>query len=233
MAGGKDTVCAIILAGGVGSRMKSNTTKQMMQICGVSVLKRCVLAFEACEDITEIVVVARQSEMDFVKAELSGLNKISNIVPGGKCRAESAICGLRAVGGDVQYIAVHDAARPLIKPENISAVIRVAKEKGAATLASRVKDTIKIVDEDGKILSTPVRSSLVGASTPQIFSKKLYELAIESYSGDLAEITDDNMLVEMLGHPVFTVISDDPNPKITVSEDVFIAEQIIKGEQNV
>lgn len=233
MAGGKDTVCAIILAGGVGSRMKSNTTKQMMQICGVSVLKRCVLAFEACEDITEIVVVARQSEMDFVKAELSGLNKISSVVPGGKCRAESAICGLRAVGDDVQYIAVHDAARPLIKPENISAVIRAAKEKGAATLASRVKDTIKIVDEDGKILSTPVRSSLVGASTPQIFCKKLYELAIESYSGDLAEITDDNMLVEMLGHPVFTVISDDPNPKITVSEDVFIAEQIIKGEQNV
>lgn len=229
----KDSVCALILAAGIGSRMKSDTTKQKMQLGGMSVLKRCVLAFEACSDVSEIVVVTRECELCFAKEELRGIKKITNIVIGGKCRAESAICGLRVISKDAGYVAIHDAARPLILPENISSVINLAKEKGAATLASRVTDTVKIIDGEGKILSTPDRSFLVKATTPQVFKREIYEQAIESYVGELSQITDDNMLVEMAGNTVYTLISDDPNPKITVSEDIFVAEQIIRGEKNV
>ena len=229
----KDRVAALILAAGLGTRMRSNTTKQRMLIGGVSVLKRCVCAFEACPDICEIVVVARETELDFVRNELKGIKKLSNVVVGGKCRAESAICGMRAVSENSDFIAIHDAARPLIKPENISKVIKTAKEKGAATLASRVVDTVKIIDSDGRIISTPNRSTLVKATTPQIFKKEIYEHSVQNYNGELSAITDDNMLVEIAGYSVYSVISDDPNPKITVLEDLFVAEEILKGEKNV
>ena len=230
---GNDKVCAIILAAGIGSRMKADKTKQRMLLSGISVLRRCVLAFESCEDISEIVVVSRQSELDFAKAELDGIKKLSAIVPGGACRAESAICGLKAVMSDAGYVAFHDAARPLIKPRVISAIASLAKDKGAATAAIAVTDTVKIINNEGKILSTPKRSTLVRATTPQIFKREIYEQAVKEYSGDLALITDDNMLVEMLDVPVYTLISDEPNPKITTKEDILLAELIINGGENV
>ena len=228
-----DKTCAIILAGGIGSRMKSDTTKQRIQLLGISVLRRCVLSFDACPDISQIVVVSRIEELEFAKSELKDIKKLKEVVTGGSSRAESAMLGFKAVDSDVDYIAIHDAARPLIKPDVISKVIAVAKEKGAATAAGSVTDTVKVIDNEGKIISTPMRSTLVRATTPQIFRREIYSKAIDSYSGDLSLITDDNMLVEMLGVPVYTVVSDIPNPKITTKEDICFAELLIKGEKNV
>ncbi len=230
---GNNKACAVIVAAGIGRRMKADTTKQKMTLGGISVLRRCVLAFERCEDISEIVVVSREAELEFAKSELKDITKLSGIVPGGACRAESAICGLNAVRSDAEFIAVHDAARPLITPSVISDVLSLAKEKGAATAAAKVTDTVKIINNEGKVLETPDRSTLVRATTPQIFKRDIYESAVKGYRGDLAIITDDNMLVEMAGYPVYTVISDEPNPKITTMEDIYLAELILEGAKNV
>ena len=227
------SACAIILAGGVGSRMKSEVTKQKMLISGISILRRCVSAFDKCDDIDEIIVVAREDELDFAVNETENLTKRVRVVAGGATRYESAVCGFRAVGDKIEYVAIHDAARPLITPEMICDVLRVAKEKGSATAAAKVTDTVKVIDIEGKIVSTPNRDALVRATTPQIFRKDIYERAVNRYSGDANHITDDNMLVEMLGEPVYTVVSDVPNPKITTPEDIYYAELLIKGEENV
>ena len=221
---------AVILAGGSGKRMESNVTKQRMTLGKMSVLKRSVLAFEKCEDITDIVVVTREDEVEFFRKELSDISKMRTVCAGGDCRVESAKRGFACVDKACEYVAIHDAARPLIRPCDISLVLDSAKEKGAAFAAAPLYDTVKIVDDKGRVTDTPVRSSLVRATTPQIFKKAVYEMAI-SFCSDFSNVTDDNMMVEKMGHDVYAVLLDNENPKITTRNDIKLAELLL-GEDN-
>jgi len=220
-------VCAILLCAGSGTRMNSDTTKQRLVIGSMSVVKRCALAFEACSRIDGIVVVAKSDEIDFVKSELSGIQKLCTVVKGGSTRSESARKGFESVPEGFGYIAIHDVARCLIKPEDITRVVEKARETGAATAVSSVTDTVKIVDDDGIIRQTVDRNTVYRATTPQIFSIELYKKAIsKSYDG--IEITDDNMLVEMCGADVYTVDIGSENIKITTKGDLEYAEFLLK-----
>ena len=221
-------VSAIILAGGSGSRMNSSVTKQRMMLGNISVLRRCVLTFEKCSEVDEIIVVAKESEINEIRVELADIAKLSKVVPGGASRAESAMNGVSAMNYQSDYVAIHDAARPAITSEMIEKVIFIAKEKGCATAASRTTDTLKLVDSDGKIKKTLDRNFIVRATTPQVFKREIYERALDKNKNDLSCFTDDNMLVESIGENIYAVIFDKENPKITTQDDFEYVELLLR-----
>lgn len=226
-------IFAIILAGGNSSRMNSATTKQRMTICGHSVIWHTVRAFEKCNDIDKIIVVAKDEEQDFMRSELSEFSKIYNIVTGGKTRAESSYNGLLAISADCTMVAIHDAARCLITSCGISRVIDKARVCGAATAATRVTDTVKRIDKDGIVIETIDRDALCRVQTPQVFG---YRGIMDAFASvDLLDVryTDDNMIYERSGGYVYTVDVGADNIKITEPRDILLAELILKERENV
>ena len=229
----KFNTAAIILAGGTGSRMQSDKTKQFIDILGKTVLERTVLAFDKCELINEIVVVVREGEESDAITLINKLNisKSFKTVIGGACRAESAKNGFLAISQDTDFVAVHDAARCLITPEMIDKVVKMAYKTSAATAVCSVSDTVKQVDKDGKIVATIPRETVFRAQTPQVFSKDVYNRALIRCE-DLSAITDDNMLLENIGADIYAVDLGYNNIKITTQEDLRLAKNILteRGE---
>ena len=221
-------VSAIILAGGTGSRMNSQIKKQMITIEGHSVLWHAVSAFAGVSSVGEIIVVSHSDDAELVKSELSSFNKLIKVVLGGKSRAESARNGFNAVSDSARFVAIHDAARCLITPAEIESVIAVAAKHGAASAVMSVSDTVKQVDECGRIKATIPRENLRRAATPQIFLSDLYKLALDNSDVDDTTVTDDNILLERIGVDVYTVDTGCDNIKITTREDLDIAAAILK-----
>ena len=219
-------VAAVILAAGSGTRMLSDVTKQRMHIRGESVLHRSVRIFSECENISSIVVVCRADELEWAESELSDVLKPYRIISGGKTRAESAKLGFGAIPNDSDYVAIHDAARCLVTADIIDSVISAAIFYGAATASTPVTDTLKRVDSESKIVETIPRESIYSASTPQVFSTLLYKKAL-SEAKNIESFTDDNMLIEALGHEVVCVDTGRENIKITTPDDVSYAEYIL------
>ena len=230
MSGIGNKTVALILAGGSGSRMKSDTTKQRMTLCGSSILWHSLKAFDMCEDISSIVLVVRADEIEFAKSEVQkGINKPTKVVVGGNCRAESARYGFLSIPDDTDFVAIHDAARCLIKPDDISLVVRAAYQNGAATAVCAVYDTLKVVDADGFIDGTIDRQIVKRAMTPQVFSTDIYKRALAKCP-DLSIITDDNMLIEGIGAPIKCIEVSADNIKITDNFDLEYAK-ILLGER--
>lgn len=227
---------AIILAGGTGSRMKGNKTKQFISILGKTVLERSVNAFDKSEFVDEIIVVVRAYELDAATELLSMTEHVKplKLVVGGACRAESAKNGFEASDNTYDFVAIHDAARCLITTEMIDSVVKKAYENGAATAVCSVSDTVKTVDKTGKIASTIPRDIVYRAQTPQVFSKEIYARAL-GQCDDLTQITDDNMLVESLAVDIYAVDLGQTNIKITTQGDLTLAKNILlkRGEGNV
>ena len=223
-------VTAIILAAGIGSRMNLNITKQRIMIRNESVLRRTVRIFNECVDIDSIIVVTRADELDFAKNESFGFDKVKRIVEGGDTRLHSAKCGFDSITFKTDFIAVHDAARCFVTAEMISDVVNDAKKYGAATASTKITDTVKMLNGEGKIDKTISRDSLVLVQTPQIFREDLYKKAI--YSTDLTDtaITDDNMMLERLGIHPYCTETGKKNIKITTKEDLFFAEFLLSKE---
>ena len=150
---------------------------------------------------------------------------------GGACRAESAKNGFTACMDRCDFVAIHDAARCLIVPEMIDKVVEKAHKSGAATAVCGISDTVKSVDENGRITATIPRENLLRAQTPQVFSKAIYKQAFERCQ-DLSIITDDNMMVEAIGEKISTVDLGASNIKITTRDDLTLAKSILteRGE---
>ncbi|MBR2087753.1 MAG: 2-C-methyl-D-erythritol 4-phosphate cytidylyltransferase [Oscillospiraceae bacterium] len=218
---------AILVCAGNASRM-GGINKILMPLGDSNVVGHSMLAFERCTDIIEIIVVTKAESAGAIRetAEKLGITKLSCITEGGATRQQSVMCGLRKVSKESQYIAVHDGARPLVKPERITKVIRDAAVFGAATLGVPVKDTIKVVD-DGLITDTPHRPSLWITQTPQVFRKRLYFEAVDFAEEHGLDFTDDCQLVEAIGGKVYMTAGDYTNIKITTPEDRAIAEVLL------
>lgn len=221
---------AIILAGGTGTRMKSATTKQMMLLLGKPVIVRTLEAFEACPRIDEIVVAVRPEERIAITllCEKYSITKCHALVIGGDTRQESAVSGLSALSDDVQYIAIHDAARPLITPAQIGRVVTFAYAYHAATAVTPVVDTVKIVNNRGFIDKTVPRDTVRLAATPQVFHRRYYEAAVRYAQDKGISVTDDNSLMELIGQRVRAVDTGRENIKITEAGDIPLAEAILK-----
>lgn len=218
---------AIIVCAGNATRM-GGINKILMPLGDSNVIGHCLQKFEACAEIAEIIIVTKAENNAAIEetAKALGITKLKAITEGGDTRQQSVICGLKCVSADTQYIAVHDGARPLVKPEHIAKVIKDAHVFGGATLGVPVKDTIKVVD-DGLIIDTPHRPSLYITQTPQVFRKRLYFEAVDFAAEHGLDFTDDCQLVEAINCRVYMTVGDYRNIKITTPEDRAIAEVLL------
>lgn len=223
----RPVTAAVIVAAGASARMGS--PKQFIPLRGAPVIAYTLMAFEKANSIDEIVLVARQEHMlqyyDIIKSY--GIHKLTQIIPGGNSRQESAARGVSSCHDNTAFFAVHDGARPLIRPEVIDAVAAAAYRDRAAAAAVRVKDTIKVSDEKGFITATPDRRFLWNVQTPQVFERNLYLDALKRAVQEGRDYTDDCQLAEAAGYPVRLIESDYGNIKITTPEDVSMAETLL------
>jgi 2-C-methyl-D-erythritol 4-phosphate cytidylyltransferase len=229
-------VTAIIAAAGMSNRMKSKINKQFININGKPILAHTLEKFQRCRYIDEIIVVAREDEINYCKKEVVkryGFNKVTKIVRGGKERQDSVYNGILALNEKTDIVVSHDGARPFVKIKNIVDSIKGAVEYGACVVGTPVKDTIKFVKDGEEIDSTPNRDILWAAQTPQSFKREIlmegYRKAIEdNFVG-----TDDSVLVERLGIQVKIIMGSYENIKITTPEDIIIAESILKDKAQI
>lgn len=226
----KNFTSAIVAAAGLSERFGGSVTKQMTELCGVPVLVRTLLAYEHTDCIHEIIIVARPDEIPFwhTACKEHSITKVTKIVTGGSTRQESVLKGLEAIDDRSKFVAIADGARCLILPEQIKDVCRAAYKYKAATAAHRSTDTVKIADKKGFIDKTVDRDTVWSAQTPQVFRAKLYRAAAYTALKKGFEGTDDNSLVEFIGHPIRLVECGAQNIKITNYEDMAVAEGIIK-----
>ncbi len=225
---------AIIVAAGSSTRMGGGVSKQFLEVAGIPVLARTLLAFENTKQIDEIVVVARPGDLSDVSAlaEKWHITKLAAVVAGGDTRAMSAKNGFLHVHHATKFVAVHDGARCLITPAQIEKVCRAAYRHKAATAAATVSDTVKTATSRGFVAKTVDRKTVYLATTPQIFSANLYRAALETVKG-IELLTDDNQLMEKLPYPVKLVDCGKENIKITEPRDIRLAEFILKERESV
>lgn len=223
----KDT-SVIIVSAGRATRM-NGIDKQFAEIDGIPVVVRSMAAFEKCESVGEIIISTRPDCLEKMRelAEKYGITKLSDVVCGGETRQQSVINGVRASSEKYPVIAVHDGARPLVRPEHIEKTISDARVFGGAVLGVPVKDTIKVV-HDGLVYDTPPRSSLYITQTPQVFKKSVYLRGVEFALRNELDFTDDCQLAEAVGVKICMTTGDYTNIKITTPEDIAAAEVFLK-----
>jgi 2-C-methyl-D-erythritol 4-phosphate cytidylyltransferase/2-C-methyl-D-erythritol 4-phosphate cytidylyltransferase/2-C-methyl-D-erythritol 2,4-cyclodiphosphate synthase len=202
-----------------------------LELDGESVLVRTLKTFSQSARINFLIVVTNE-----VETVTEILNATPNLKPfavtaGGSERQYSIANGLKLVPNDSEIVLVHDAARPLITLETIEKVIDAAEKFGGAIAAVPEKNTIKIIDSEGFVKSTPPRADLVAVQTPQGFRKEILLKAYEQAAIDNFLGTDDASLVERIGGKIKIVQSDYKNIKITTPEDVEIAETFLRSEK--
>ena len=224
---------AIIVAAGSGNRMGTSIPKQLIELDGMPVVVHSLLAFERCEKIKDIIVVAREEDFPLyneIKKKYS-LTKLRDVVKGGKTRQKSVLCGFNKIDKRCDFVCIHDAARCLVTPKNITDVLNEAEKYGAASAACKSKDTVKITDENGFVKETPDRENCWNAQTPQTFKADLYRAAAYYAKEKDFCATDDNSLIEFIGAKVRMVDCGYENIKITTPEDLFTAERILKNRR--
>ena len=221
---------AIILAGGSASRFGQN--KLLADLAGKPVLVRTLQALDQASCIDEIILAAREDQMEFYGqlAQTHGITKLNKVVRGGKNRAESAYNAVLAADRSVKYVAVHDAARPMGTPEMIDRVCRKAYETGAAFAAVPVADTVR-QEEQGNWKTLP-RARLLAAQTPQTADIDLLRAALKAALDSGEEATDDCAALERIGVRPVPAEGERRNIKITVPEDLIFAEALLKAEEH-
>ena len=221
---------AIILAAGRGERMGANVDKAFLNLGTRPLVAYSLLAFEACSDIGAIVLVVRRNCLEVARelCRTLGISKLFDLVEGGSCRQDSVLAGLAVLPPEVELVAVHDAARPLVTPELIAATVASARETGSGVAARKVVDTIKVVADNNVAVSTLDRSNLWAVETPQTFRTKLIRRAYEVVSNAGQTVTDDAGALEFIGEKARLVDWRKPNLKVTVAEDLAIAESLLR-----
>jgi 2-C-methyl-D-erythritol 4-phosphate cytidylyltransferase len=216
---------AIIVAAGDGKRFDSRVLKQFLNLNGRPVFLWSVEAFASIKSFKQIIAVVPPDMVESLSLKYkTGL--ICTV--GGNERFDSVKNGLALIGDDIDFIAVHDAARPLISKKDILSVLKKAVKTEAAVAVEKAKDTVKLVSAaGGYVLRTLDRAFLRNAQTPQIFKTELLKRA---YSEKIAAgTTDDSQLVENLKIKVSAVETKFPNFKITTKQDFELAEKILKS----
>jgi 2-C-methyl-D-erythritol 4-phosphate cytidylyltransferase len=225
---------AIIAAGGKGSRMGGEVSKQFLLLNDIPVIIHTLRRFEQATSISDVVVVAPSDEIStFLDlASRFSVRKLSNVVAGGGSRMESVWKGIQSIRRPaVNVVAIHDAVRPLVTSEAIDRTVAAADKSGAAILAIRAVDSIKKV-VDLEIQSTLRRSEIWHAQTPQCFHMDILKRAYANAVENKLSPTDDSELVENIGVKVSVVEGDNKNIKITLPEDIALAEIILTTEES-
>lgn len=220
-------VAAIIVAAGASSRMGGQGSKLLLPLGGKPVLAHTLSAFCRCQTVREIIVVARPEEHAAFAQIAAQVGLPCRFAGGGETRQESVANGAAAACPTAEYLAVHDGARPLVEPAEIDRVARDAFAHRAAALGVRVKDTIKVVDEAGNIVSTPDRGGLWAVQTPQVVECALYLRALMEARQQNRIFTDECGMVEALGIQPHLTPGSYRNIKITTPEDLAAAAALL------
>ncbi|HEX4084258.1 MAG TPA: 2-C-methyl-D-erythritol 4-phosphate cytidylyltransferase [Chthoniobacteraceae bacterium] len=220
-------VSAVIVAAGSSRRMGFD--KLFASLGGKPVLAHSVAAFESTPEIGEIVLVIRPEQ----KAPIEGLiasegwTKVKRLVEGGAERHFSVWGGLQAVNGRAAYVAIHDGARPLTTPAVIRQCLEMARNSGAACVASPIPDTVKRADDKGHVTASVERCGLWAMQTPQIFSTPIILQAYAAVIGAGELVTDEVSAVQKLGVNIALLRNDEWNFKITIPRDLELAEHVL------
>ena len=225
---------AIVLAAGSGKRMESDTPKQYMQLRGKPLMLYCLEAFEA-SCVEEIIIVVAPGEIEYVKkniVERYGLHKVSYIVEGGAERYDSVEAALNVARGE--FVLIHDSARPMITADVINRCASGVAIYDSCVVGMPSKDTIKLTDDRGRVLSTPDRNNAWIVQTPQCFKISIIKEAFAKFRASQdTDITDDAMIVERyMGLPVRMLKASYTNMKVTTPEDFIIANAILGSLSN-
>ena len=229
-------VTAIIVAAGKGKRMLHSVPKHFIRLEDRPVLAYTLDVFEKCPDVHQILIVSRSGEEDYCLREVVekyGYKKVLKIVIGGDRRQDSVYNGIQELDEDTDIVVVHDGVRPFVSQNTLSNAIKLAMFADGVVTAVPVKDTIKNVGDDGIIRSTPDRSSMWYAQTPQVFKRRILEEAYLRAYNDKFTGTDESSLVERLGYKVKIVEGTSDNIKITTKEDLLFAEVILMMQKKM
>jgi len=234
---------AIIVAAGSSERMGFD--KLFALVSGKPIIAHTVAAFENTKCVDEIILVGRADSLGELQKVIGKPTKMKQIVEGGVERSDSVRAGLDHVDPKSDFVAVHDAARPMITPEKITRVFEVCRSSGgAATLAEPINDTLKRADlaavatsaeeADDLIIKESVdRNGVYGMQTPQVFARTLLEEAYDLVAKKNVSVTDEVSAVELLGHKIVIVPNHDFNFKITYPRDLPLAEFVLKQRKSI
>lgn len=228
---------AIVPAAGAGKRLGLGINKAFAMLRGAPLVVHCLQMLEQTALVQRAVVVLAPFELEYGRALLAQYQKEYfpdlpfSVVAGGRERQDSVANALATIHEDDCYIAVHDGARPFAGRDVFLRTLAAAKEHGAAIAAVPVKDTIKVINEAGEVVDTPVRSTLQAVQTPQIFSACLLKAAYAHLKAQPAAVTDDASVVELLGHKVVVALGRYENIKITTPEDLVFAENLLAEQE--
>ncbi len=229
----KNFTSAVICAAGESQRMGGDVKKQFLMLEGIPVVARTLMAYEDAATIHEIIVVAHEDEIPLYRemAETYAIRKLKTIVEGGETRQDSARIGSDAVDTRCRFVAVADAARCLITPEEIEKVCHAAYQWSAASAGVKATDTVKVADSSAFIESTPDRRYVWLAQTPQVFALPIYRTAAYVCRDEEIKVSDDNQMAEHIRVPVKMVACSRENIKITEPGDLILAEAILEARR--
>jgi 2-C-methyl-D-erythritol 4-phosphate cytidylyltransferase len=225
-------VTAIVLAAGEGRRMAAGTSKSYLPIAGRPLVLRTLDRVFSAQAVEAVVLVVGAGELERCESMLRADSALKDrhwlLQVGGATRQQSARRGLERVESDCDIVVIHDGARPFVSARLIDRCVETAADKGAVVAGLPVRDTIKTVSSDHWIESTPNRSALWEIQTPQAFKRGLIIAAHEWAERQGIQVTDDATVVERIGTPVYVLEGERTNFKITVPEDAWLAEILIR-----
>ena len=220
---------ALLAAAGSGERLGAGTPKALVELAGRPMAAWSLLAFEAAQSIDAVVIAAPpQSVADLARLAGDATPSLrAHVVPGGDTRSESVARALAETPEDVDVVAVHDAARPLVSADLLDRCVSQLERWGCdgVVAAARAVDTIKEADAGGRVLATLERSRLWAVQTPQAFQAR--SLARALADGDLERAYDDAQLVEAAGGDVRIVEAPRQNFKVTTDHDMRVAASLL------
>ena len=224
----RGAVTALIVAGGLGTRMNSSVPKQFMALKGKPVVQWSLECFDQTPEVDRIVLVLPEEWLDEGRDKLISFDPIKpfKIVAGGLRRQDSVKAGIDAISEAEGWVVIHDGARPGISPELVSSALASAKKLGNAVCAIPSSDTLVRVVK-GAVVENLDRSEIFRIQTPQIFPLSKMRLALDNAEKKNIRATDDAGLIRELGEKVFLVDGSELNNKVTKPEDLNILEALL------
>jgi 2-C-methyl-D-erythritol 4-phosphate cytidylyltransferase len=233
-------IWAVLVAAGKGTRFNSSTAdleKPYFSIASKPILAHALEGISKIPEIQGIVVVVSPGKEKFCQEQIiqpNKIDKVHQIVAGGQERSDSVQNGLNTLNKDVEWVLIHDGARPFVPIEQMPTLFKTAYGCGAAIFGVGLKPTIKEVDGQGFVIRTLERSRLREIQTPQVFRADLLREAYQSFNPkESKRATDDAYLVERVGGEVQVVDGDERNIKITTRFDLQVAETILCNSKGV
>jgi 2-C-methyl-D-erythritol 4-phosphate cytidylyltransferase len=223
---------AVVLAAGESRRLGGEMPKPYLPIAGRPLILRTLDRLFAATSVDGVVLVVAADQIarceSLLRSDLALKDRPCVLQAGGATRQESARRGLERLAADVEIVIIHDGARPFVSAGLVDRCVEATVEKRAVVVGLPARDTIKLVSRDHWVKTTPERSTLWEIQTPQVFERKLIVSAHAQAEREGALVTDDAMVIERMGIPVYVLEGERTNFKITVAEDVWLAETLLR-----